>query len=177
MNQSHEQQARSFEILILNDRELRTEVAQKAQKIFKLDSKGNVIFQIPRGLLSVEQLTAVYLLAQYIGNQSQLKDSAALTAEALGELTGARYFAPDTLGHLQQQGLVESVVMPLIPSSKQPEEEPEKDADEFPDVGDRITLAGANKILDDIDASIIAWERKHYYPFYWQDRNHNRIPA
>jgi hypothetical protein len=59
MNQSHEQQARSFEILILNDRELRTEVAQKAQKIFKLDSKGNVIFQIPRGLLSVEQLTAV----------------------------------------------------------------------------------------------------------------------
>ena len=189
MSQSSEASSTVFESLILKERDLFAQLEEKAKKIFMLDSKGCVIFKVPRELLSIRQLVMVYLLAQTIGFERKVKDSRTLKGEDLAKLTGTPAYAIAAINTLRDHCFVE-----LEPVTEMPESTDEVDDEGTGDTVDevdneengatsqkdeepvevyRVSLSMTNFVLDDILATVAAWERKHFYPFTWQERQHN----
>ncbi|MCB8944174.1 MAG: hypothetical protein H6658_10505 [Ardenticatenaceae bacterium] len=210
-----------FSSFFLQEQDIHTQIEEKAKKIFILDSKGCVIFRVPRELLTVRQLALVYFLAHIAGYEHNMKDTRSMKGEELGKLTGAPAYALSALesspaccfveveeieeeeeeaetaeisadDDLQPDTNAQTSNEPPLSESQPPshgrfhnflqalhlvkaeleEEEVEKKSPKKIKIY-TISLTMVNIVLDEILATVAAWERKHFYPFKWQDRQIN----
>ena len=119
-------------ILIDEDAIFRT-LVEKAKKIFGLNTRGDIIFLVPRDSLTQRQLISVYLIGRLFAKELEISDSEVATADDLSVFIGTdKKSVAARLHDLKKEHIVES-----------------------PGRGQfSISISGADKILDEISISL-----------------------
>ena len=115
--------------MLIDDEGLLEKVVERAQRVFKIDRNGNIIFLVSRSKLSQRQEIALALLGRHFATELGIIDSDVMTA---GEI--ANVVEPDKtsvsarLNELKREQVVESPARGQF----------------------RISILGADRVLDEI---------------------------